>query len=829
MRTISSALLTSAAIVALSAPLAAAETATEATAVEQPASEAEAADEAGGIAENVIIVQARRRDEVVQDVPAVIDVVTAEEVEKLNLRDFTEVSRLVPGLELTGNANGIGGNARLRGVNFDTNASGNNATVEFYFNDAPVSAGIVLQQMFDIGQIEVQRGPQGTLRGRASPSGAITVTARKPDLDEIGGFVDWTANDIGTLNFRGGLNLPIIPGVAAIRVSGIYDENELDRVRPVNRALGAGDPFARTKGGRVIALIEPADWIKVEGMFQRVDRNARSYDQAISFSEINPAAAASPVRIRAEDRLSINEEARIVNQRFDVFNWRAELAQWGQRLIYQGSDTTQTLFSTENQDFGNFFPNREINQLTNTVAKGTSHEIRLQNDERVLGIFDYVIGFFDNTLESPTTLTRPTIVRLPVAFGGGIAQIVQTPIDRGNASHEQSFFGHLTVHLSEDTEISGGLRQIQYTQDSTLAVGGRVLTDIDLDQSKLIYSASIKHNFSPDFMVYASTGTSWRPGISIIGNFNIAQSALEQSFLDLPPESSQSYEAGFKSTLLDGKMTFNLTAYHQTFENFPFRIPNRGVFFVNTVALRNPTTGAVTGTAQEVASFNFAGAVPVEVNGLEGELSYQLTDRLSIGVVASYSLGRIQNGNIPCTDINGDGVPDAVTAAPTLTQLRAAVGANNISACQVSQRSAFLPPFSATIQSEYTLPVSNNVDGYIRGLFNYSGKSQGDPGNAFDQVDDFGLLSIYTGIRAPDGQWEVSLFAKNVFDTVQTLTRTDPLFTSFQQLNFGGQFNNGQPVFTGTTPTTVSSTYTGGTVTPPREFGVNFRFFFGSR
>ncbi|WP_033925840.1 TonB-dependent receptor [Sphingomonas sp. 35-24ZXX] len=820
MLSITSLLLASASAAAMNVP---------ATAAAADAAVAQDAEADAGVVANIIIVQARRRDEAVQDVPAVINVVAAESIEKLNLREFNEVSRLVPGLELTNNANGIGGNARLRGVNFDTNASGNNATVEFYFNDAPISAGIILQQMFDIGQIEVQRGPQGTLRGRASPSGAITVTARKPDLNEFGGFVDWTANDIGTLNFKGGVNIPVIPGIAGIRVSGVFDENELDRVRPINRTLGARDPFSRTKGGRIVALIEPADWIRLEGTFQRLDRNGRSYEQAISFREINPAATASPVRIRAQDRLSIQEEPRIVRQRFDIYNWRAELANWGQRLIYQGSHTKQRIFSTDNQDFGNFFPNRDIQQITNTRATGTSHEVRLQNEERIFDIFDYVIGFFDNKLSSPTTLTRPTVVRLPAAFGGGIAQVVQTPIQRGNQTHEQSFFGHLTAHIGENTEISGGLRQIDYSQDSSLVVNGARLVNLNLDQSKLIYSASIKHNFSPDFLVYASTGSSWRPGINIVGNFNIAQSALERAFTDLPPESSRSYEAGFKSTLLDGKLLFNMTAYHQTFKNFPYRIPNRGVFYVNTVALRNPATGAVTGTAQEVASFNFAGAVPVEVNGIEGELSYQVTNRWSVGLVASYSLGKIKNGTIPCTDLNSDGRPDAVTTAPTLAALRAAVGANNISACRVNQRSAFVPPFSATLQSEYTLPISDKVDGYIRGLFNYSGKSQGDPANAFDQVDDFGLLSLYAGIRAPDGQWEVSLFAKNLFDTVQTLTRTDPLFTSFQQLNFGGQFANGQPVFTGTTPTTVTSTYTGGTVTPPREFGLNFRFFFGSR
>src|SRR4051812_36333862 len=80
----------------------------------------------------VVVVTARRRDESIQDVPAVVNAVTPETIAKLNLRDFTEVQSVVPGLSLSNNANGIGGNAQIRGVNFDVNASGNNPTVEFY-------------------------------------------------------------------------------------------------------------------------------------------------------------------------------------------------------------------------------------------------------------------------------------------------------------------------------------------------------------------------------------------------------------------------------------------------------------------------------------------------------------------------------------------------------------------------------------------------------------------------------------------------------------------------------------------------------------------------
>lgn len=767
---------------------------------------------------SVIIVQARRRDEDVQDVPAVIDTVTSEEVAKLNLRDFKEVQTLVPGLQLSTETNGVGGSAKLRGVNFDINASGFNSTVEFYMNDAPITAGIVLQQMFDIGQIEVLRGPQGTLRGRASPSGSITVTTRKPDLYSFGGAVDMTTNDIGTINFKSALNVPVIEGIAAIRVAGVWDENEVDRVRPITTGR---DPFERTRAGRVSGLLQPTDWLSFEGVYQHMERNAVAWDQVASFSEVNPDAPSSPVYTATKDRLSNQTLPRTIHQVYDIYNWRAQASQWGQVLIYQGQHYDQKILSRTTQDTANLFPGEDVRQVTDSLAKSTSHEIRLQNEARLFGMVDYVVGFFDAKNDSPTDLTRPTPVRLPLAFGGGLATVAQTPISRLGGSHEQSLFGNLTVHIGDATEVSGGVRHIDYTSDNQLIVGGQTIANDGQSAKKWIYSGSIKHNFTPELMVYASTGSSWRPGLNVVGDFNITPSALERSFLNLPAETSKSYEIGLKSTFLDGRMHFNVTGYHQKFKNYPFRVPN-GVYFLNRVADRN-ASGQVIGTHQEVGQFNFVGAVPVEVNGVEGDLSFEVSDHWNLGLVASYSLGKVKDGTIPCNDLNGDGIPDNVTSAPSLAQLQAAVGADNLAACQTSQRSAFQSPFSATLQSEYRVPISGKTDGYLRGLVSYNGKSQTDPTNIYDDVGAYALVNLYAGIRASDGAWEVSLFAKNLFETEKALTRTSPLSTSYQQLGFGG-FG-----LTGPTAATFTSTYTGVTMTPPREFGLNVRYAFGSR
>ncbi|MBW8786025.1 MAG: Plug domain-containing protein, partial [Novosphingobium sp.] len=139
-----------------------------------------------------IIVSARRREESQQDVPLVVNAVTGQTIEKLNLRNFQDITSVVPGLSLVPNANGIGSASSMRGVNHDVNVSGENGTIQYYLGDAPVPSNFILQAMYDVGQIEVLRGPQGTLRGRATPSGSITVAPRLADLSQPGGYVSGT-------------------------------------------------------------------------------------------------------------------------------------------------------------------------------------------------------------------------------------------------------------------------------------------------------------------------------------------------------------------------------------------------------------------------------------------------------------------------------------------------------------------------------------------------------------------------------------------------------------------------------------------------------------
>lgn len=768
-----------------------------------------------------IIVTARRREESAQDVPLVVNTVTSEAIGKLNLQSFVEVESLVPGLQLNVNANGIGSTAQIRGVQYDGDSSAP-PTVEFYVNDAVVASDVVFQQMYDVGQIEVLRGPQGTLRGRSSPSGSITITTRRPDLYTAGGNVSATGNSIGGLNFTGGVGVPIIEGVAAVRVAGAYSEDEVNRVKTINGGVDGRDPFSRTKAGRVSLVVKPADWLRLDGTYDRLQRTAAFYNQYASASLYNPAAAPSPVLIRPEDRRSIQEVRDTNKQDFESFNWRAEINFAGQALIYQGQRTTGSYLATGTSDFGNRFAGSDYPGETRTESSTTTHELRLQNAERVFGMFDYVLGAYRSKGGADTRIVSVTPIALPALLGGGLVATNNTVIVPGTPrTKETSFFGNLTLHLGEKTQVSGGLRHIRIEQPASslsldFGAGAPTVlpTSAALDDKKLIYTASIQHSFTPELMLYASTGTSRRPGPTIVGIFSPVQSALQRRFTVMPSEDSTSYEVGLKSTWLDGRLVANVTGYYQKFTNYPYKLTS-DVYYTNynfdfTTFNFIPAVGA---------SQQYAAPVPVTVKGVEAELSFKASDRFNLQLVAAYADGKIKNGFVPCNDLNGDGVPDVVTSAPTVAQLQSAYGANNIGSCSVSQRSAYQSPFSASVQAEFNQPVSEKVSAFARGQFTYNGKSQNDPTNAFDDVGAYGLLNVFAGIRDPEGAWELNLFAKNVFNTVKTL-RNVPAVTTFQELTFGN-------------PPTVGGSFTSPysqiNTTPPRQFGLNARFAFGSR
>jgi iron complex outermembrane recepter protein len=814
--------------------------------------QAQAPAESTGFELEEIVVTARRREESLQDVPTTINAVTGADIEKLSIRRFEDIATVVPGLTMASNGNGIGATASVRGVNYDVNASGNNGTVEFYLNDAPISAGNLFQAVYDIQQVELLRGPQGTLRGRASPSGSMTVTTRRPDMSEFGGYASAAATDIGGYNGQGAISFPIISDKLAVRVAGLYDENEGNRVKSFNNSA---DPETETKSGRVTLSFQPIDSFSATFTYQLTQLDIVTNDQIESRQSVIPGSApinsannpliglvppgtplpptfsAAPrTDITAEQRRSVLDRPRVIDNEFDNYNLQLQWAFAGQRLNYVGARNEQHLLSYEPQDVGDWFAPgapavyQGFGQDTDSVAEATAHELRLSNEERI-GMFDYIVGAFYQKLDSPTDLTRVTPVFNPTAVPPAPSQFLNpTAIERRGDNHERSVFANLTAHLGDATEISGGVRYIEYEATGSLRVNTVLnpLANEDVEFDTTIWNVALSHKFTEDLMAYVNVGTSWRPGITAIGDFSLQLSPLETSFLILPPEESTSYEVGFKADFIENRLRTALSVYYQDFENYPYRSPSG----VNFAEYPSPVPGSPPVLGRP---FNFVAAVPVEVKGAELEVSFAATPNWDLGLTAAYAEGEIKDGFIPCNDYNPrDGIPDTLGLPASITgnppaaggpgqALVNANGGEHLAGCTVTQRSSNAPEWSGSLQTELRLPIGSAFDSFARAQVSLYGSTENDPTNTVDDYSGYELLNLYVGLRDQDGAWEVALYGKNVTETEEVLARSASTMST--------------PLNAGTQPTNYygGSNTTGLIMTAPREFGVNLRYSFGSR
>lgn len=749
-----------------------------------------------------IIVTARRREESLQDVPQTVNAVNGNALEKLNIKKFDDVQAVVPGLSLSSGGNGYTTAATMRGASFQVE-SGATPTVEFYLNDALVQSIFVFQSMFDVGQIEVLKGPQGTLRGRASPSGSITVTTRQPDLYKVGGYIDATGTSKGSINANAGFNLPIINDVLALRVAGTVDENDYNFVKSINNGT---NPYVHTWAGRASLRFEPTDSLSANVMFQHLNRNQKSFTQVESFSIANPDVPVSTVDplIRASDRRGITDGANtnIIKQNVVTgkLNWRFA----GQQLTYVGSYSKQDLTAQDPSDFGNVFKNYEFYQHLDSANRQFTHELRLSSDTRLFDMFDYTVGVFNSDFKVQNHVVNNTAITI---FGTPLF-VVPTQIVTDGRQKETSFFANLNWHIGDSTELSGGVRHIIFKSTDDLIISGvNAFSDRKKD-TPTVYNFSLSHRFSDHLLAYANTGSSWRGGPYIIGFFRPPTPRLTE-FTSLKPETSKSYEIGIKSDFFDRRVRFDVAVFHQDFKNFIYR--GSSVNYVN-----------VSNGVELPAIGNFGANVPARIDGVDVDASFRLDSHFNLGAAFSYAKGKIKSGTIACNDLNGDGIPDATAGNPTVAQIKAGAGGEAVAACKVSDRLSFAPDWSFTLTPEYSVPLSSGSNAFLRSLISYYAKNPNDPRNAYDDVPAYVLANLYLGVRSPDGGWEISAFVKNITDTGVVLQNAGQfLATNVQALQ--------PPTFQTTAGASLPSSYTTIGYTPPREFGLNVRFAFGSR
>jgi iron complex outermembrane receptor protein len=802
-----------------------------------------------------IVITARRRSEVLQDVPQTVNAVSASDLQKLNLQNLQDISGVVPGLQIVSTSSGFGDNNTLRGVTFNP-ITGTQNTVAFYLNDVWVTNNFVTTSNFDVGQIEVLRGPQGTLRGEPAPSGSLTITTHKPDLERFGGYINLTATAFANANENGAINLPIIRDKLAVRLAGVADTNDFNGVKS---DFNPADPYGHTFGGRASVRFQPIDSVEANVMYQHIYEHLQSYahlEGPGATGGVNPNAPANynGPAIGPFDLRGVQSYPSANYTREDIVTGQLDWHIAGQLVSYDGTywryqltsgNTTDAAHQAPGIDAANQIPRPSLSTPTPfwSQEQTQTHELRISSETPLFsGLMDYTAGFFYRDTQNavdvvqlasflPGSFGTPTAPSNPFIYSSKytLTLLIHSPKDE----KEHSGFLNVTFHLPHDTEFAVGGRYLSYKANGSTA--GTLLTQgvsiaaalpaslcsaingqygatypgiCDLPASLAIKNTAalplVPQNLSANTWIYnVSLSHKLNPNFLVYVNsgsswrpgstaVGIFNAANDPVLNDLlHVEPEKSYS--FEGGF---KWTFlnNRARLNLAYYHQQFD----GFIYQGLATLYLSDNGSGTPT---VSPFGFTSNPDAVVNGVDLDSAFQFTREWSFNLAASYSNGHLTGSEIPCNPPSGGTTPGAFPPG------------THIFLCPSHASTTTGPNFTLTPTTEYDMPLpGTNINAFIRGLYTFYGRNP--HASQYYVTPSYGILNVYAGLRSPDGAWEGSLFVKNILNTEKILSTS-----------------TGNPAINASTLNTLfgSSGYYNVFTTPRQEAGVTFTYSFGSR
>jgi len=706
-----------------------------------------------------IIVTATRREESLRDVAMSVDVASGETLQKLAIFDVKDVQQLSPGLELTNN-NGRANAANLRGVSFDPD-QGTSPAVDIYFNEVPVDAQTVFTAMYDTQQIEVLRGPQGALRGRTAPSGAITLTSRRPDLYKLTGYGQATVTDRDAYNVQGGLSVPLVEGVLAIRIAGLADANRINQVYNVNRGEYSR---SRTQSGRFSLAFKPSDDFNLNFAFQWLHADNHPQQQVLGPGNapalFDPTVSGPPAN--EKDYIAVDEADHRDRNNGSLltvgFDWNTGPV----TVAFVGGHQYAVLLQDNGQDAANAVPGYQPAQHVRTPYKVDNVELRfLSNNE---GFWNWTLSGTYSKQTGDVTVNQDATSffgSLPFAFGVylPITADVLVPVDTKTWSVAASSRFEFTDALT--LELAARYNNVDGTQTGTLILNSpgapaffvppftsqQSLIPASLSKTKehpITGGATLSYKITPNVNTYLAYGHSFRaPTAGVAVPFGVSPDLIKTK-----AEKSDAIELGVKTTLAD-RYALNADVFYQKFDGYITR-----VLGVNYAApLATPTVGSF--------DFNYNGDATVK--GLEVTFSGKPIENWDFQLSGAYIKARWDNATLPC---NGT-----------------IVGSNNVAYCTTSDRLSPLPDLSLTGNTEVRFPVGA-VTPFVAALVNYRPSVDYAPDNYHYAART--LVNLFAGVRGgSESKWEAKAFVRNVLNQ-KKITHISPTESNVQNLYFSG-------------------------------------------
>ncbi len=681
-----------------------------------------AQEQAGQLEE--VTVTAERRTENIRDVPSSISTVSRDDLAVLSTggQDVRLLAARVPSLNVESSFGRAFPRFYIRGYgngDFRLNAS---QPVSLIYDEVvqenPILKGFPI---FDLDQIEVLRGPQGTLFGRNTPGGVVKFDSVRPESD-LGGYVTVSDATYNTANIEGAINIPLGENWAA-RISGLYQHRD-DFVS--NSLTGEDDVYEgyNDRAARVQVQYDSDDFTALFNVHARnLDGTARLFRANIIQSGSNDLIAGFD-----EDTISIDGQNR---QELNILGGSVQLRwDFGSLSLYSitGYESLDA-YSRGDIDGGygcgfcelpngpGFIPFASETADGIPTLDQFTQEIRLES--QLSGKLNWQAGlyYFDEDYDTEFFSYD--------SLAGG----VQNQYLRANQTNTAwAVFGSLTYDATDALEFRGGVR---YTKDEKDFVTGvpqgftfpdpAAPTTASLSDDNVSWDLSGTYSLNDAVNLYARVATGFR-GASVqpagpFGNQSVAE-----------PETNTSFEVGVKADLLNraASVYFNLFHYE----------------------VKDQQLTAVGGASNAVRLLNADKTVG---QGAELDVQAYLTPQLLMTLGASYNDTEIEDDSISV------GTCFACTVTDPIVDGLAVIDGN-----QLPQA----PEWIANFTLRYGIPVGNGE------FFAYTDWAYRSEVNFFlyDSIEFTGKELIEGGIRLgynwSGGKCEAAVFGRNITDEV---------------------------------------------------------------
>ena len=742
-----------------------------------------AAQGAAGQQLETVVVTAEKRKEDIKEVPISVSVVTGEQLQEQHVQDIDDLARRVPGLSFS-NVGGEGlDKIELRGISSDSPQP----TVGIYLDDVPmttqnlVNTGATQPKFFDVDRIEVLRGPQGTLFGAGSMGGTIRFISRQPDLTTTSEhfYSEISGTEHGGLNYevQGVANVPIVDGVAALRLGYDYTKQSgwIDHYDPftgVKDASGINDE--RTQVFHASLKYQPFDGLTITPalLYQRVVQDDTDVfgNRVAGDTVVVPQFGTDKlVKESSRDQLFVPS----VTVDADVgFADLTSITSYFWRMfprVQDGTNYNTGLLASAilNADPATLaeFPNvtpAQLNQVANTpvhafITPNTNQfteELRLASKgTKAEGVpYTWTVGLYGSDAHlhlSDQEYTNSLDAVLQQIYGVPPAQIpaIYAPFgvpqpayaldpnfeygeEFGNDTKVYAIFGEFAYYFTDALKATVGARY-NYARDSSHTwQGGYYIADAAEFASETSHSYAFTPKFAVTYdvsdtsSVYATASKGFRLGGA---NIPIPQLGCSLDFANLgiktnpatyAPDTLWNYELGTKASLLDNRLAVNLDGYYITWKGVQQHIylPICGYDF-------NENAGNA------------------ESYGSELEVRGKVAQGLVLSLTAAYTHA-------------------------TLTSVATGTGFS------VGDKLLGTPDWQATFGAEYTHPVTDEADAFIRADWDWTGASHGSPPGLVSPDNQRPVYDVFNASAGVTfGQYEVSIFAKNLFDQNKIIQR----------------------------------------------------------